>query len=128
MQGKCWGDTTTVFDNSQVCINLININAKGYCSIHKHEHKFNAFHVIKGLLEIRVAKNDYRLTDSTTLRDGQSTTVKPGEYHQFLARTEVQALEIYWTELGEDISRKSCGGSDFSKDVKAILGNFKADK
>ena len=52
-------------------LHKINIKAGYKCSEHKHEHKWNGFYVISGVLEIHVAKNNYDLTDVTTLRAGR---------------------------------------------------------
>ena len=118
--GKTWGQTATVYQNEAIDIQHLDINAAGYCSIHKHSHKFNLFYVIKGLLEVRVKKS-YGLTDITHLRDGQSMIVAPGQLHQFIARTDVVGLEVYFTELSEDIQRKSCGGEDWESDESLLL-------
>lgn len=118
--GKTWGVTADVYSNESIDVQHLEIDAGGYCSIHKHNHKYNLFYVIKGLLEIRVKKS-YGLTDVTLLRDGQRMIVPPGQLHQFIARTDVVGLEVYWTELSEDISRKSCGGPDWQDDNSLLL-------
>jgi len=118
--GKAWGSTATVY-NGAVDVEHLDIEADGYCSIHMHKHKSNLFYVIKGLLEIRVEKSDQGLIDTTMLREGQTMVVAPGQYHQFIARTDVIALEVYFTELSEDILRKSSGGSDANGKKSAIL-------
>jgi len=111
--GKCWGCTMDVFRHNNVQINRIEIHAGGYCSEHKHEHKFNGFWVELGQLEVDVWKNDYDMVDTTCLSRQEFLVVAPGEYHRFRALTQVVAYEIYWTELEEsDIQRKSCGGKD----------------
>jgi mannose-6-phosphate isomerase-like protein (cupin superfamily) len=118
--GKAWGSTATVYSGA-VDVEHLDINADGFCSIHMHKHKFNLFYVIKGLLEVRVEKADQGLVDITLLRDGQSMVVAPGQYHQFIARTEVVGLEVYFTELSEDILRKSSGGADVNGKKTLLL-------
>ena len=81
--GKVWGDTSVLIQNSLTELHKINIKAGFRCSEHKHEHKWNGFYVISGVLEIHVAKNNYDLIDVTTLRAGDFTTVRPGEFHWF---------------------------------------------
>ena len=84
----------------------------GFCSKHKHEHKFNAFFVEEGQLEVTTYKNDYDLVDVTVLGPLERTTCKPGEYHEFKALTKVIAYELYWTQLDPlDIVRENHGGS-----------------
>lgn len=110
IQGKIWGDTSILIQNSNVEVHKIHANAGFRCSEHKHAHKWNAFYVEKGVLEIHIKKNDYALTDITTLRAGDFTSVRPGEYHFFLCREDCTALEIYWPEpLSEDIQRRDHG-------------------
>jgi mannose-6-phosphate isomerase-like protein (cupin superfamily) len=113
--GKVWGDTSVIIQNPLVELHKINIKAGYKCSEHKHEHKWNGFYVVSGTLEIHVRKNNYQLTDITTLRAGDFTTVRPGEFHWFSSITDCVALELYYPELlSEDIVRKSVGGLDTS--------------
>jgi mannose-6-phosphate isomerase-like protein (cupin superfamily) len=110
--GKVWGDTSVLIQNSLVELHKINIKAGYRCSEHKHEHKWNGFYVISGVLEIHVSKNDYKLTDITVLRAGDFTTVRPGEFHKFVCVEDCVALELYYPEaLSEDIVRKDHGGA-----------------
>jgi mannose-6-phosphate isomerase-like protein (cupin superfamily) len=111
-QGKVWGTTTPLLRTPTIEVHLINIKPNSYCSLHCHQFKWNSFFVIHGALETVVEKNDYNLTDVTTLYENQFTTVKPGEYHFFRSSyAPVSALEIYYLEsLSEDIIRKNCGG------------------
>lgn len=111
IEGKIWGNTTKIFDKNNVEFHRIEVNEGGYCSQHKHEHKFNAFYVESGKLLIKIWKNAYDLVDETILLPTQQTVVKPGEFHQFEALEDTVAYEIYWVELeGDDIVRKNVGG------------------
>lgn len=111
--GKVWGQTECLLQTPFVEFHRIDIKEGSYCSMHKHEHKWNAFYVVEGTLDIEVRKNDYDLVDTTTLQAGDFTTVKPGEFHKFHAYTDVVAFEIYYPEgLTEDIVRESVGGLD----------------
>ena len=114
LAGKVWGSTKKIFQKNNVSINRIEVGKGGYCSWHRHKNKYNMFFVEKGMIEIQVEKNNYKLTDITTLMDGEFTVVPPGEYHRFCASTHGAIVyEIYWTdnELDEeDIERKSVGG------------------
>lgn len=118
IQGKIWGSTSELFNKNNVEIHRIEANKGGYCSVHKHEHKFNMFFVESGELLVKVWKNDYNLIDQTTLKNCDSTTVSPGELHQFLAIKDTVAYEIYWTEINsDDIIRKECGGKNNEKNI-----------
>ena len=116
LQGKIWGNTREIFNKNNVEIHRVDIKPDGYCSKHKHTAKFNMFLVESGELVVRIWKNEYDLVDTTYLLKGEQTIVKPGEYHQFDAKTHVVAYEIYWTELDQgDIVRESVGGEGEDK-------------
>lgn len=111
-QGKVWGNTQNIFSKNNVSIHRIEIQPGGYCSKHKHQHKWNAFYVEKGSLIVKVWKNDYDLIDESFLKAGEGIHIKPGEYHQFICPdVNTVVYEIYWTELNEnDIVRENVGG------------------
>lgn len=111
-QGKIWGKTTLLLQTSQIEIHRISILPNSACSLHCHEHKWNAFFVISGALNIEVHKNNYALIDTTTLKTDEFTTVAPNEYHRFLTgENGAEALEIYYLEgiNPHDIIRKNVG-------------------
>ena len=111
IQGKIWGETESLFNKNNVEIHRIKAEAGGFCSKHRHRHKYNLFYVESGALKVTVWKNDYNLVDETTISSGQSTIVAPDEYHSFQALDDTIAYEIYWVELLEkDIEREDCGG------------------
>lgn len=115
--GKVWGKTQLIYRNHNFEIHRIEALKDGYCSIHKHDHKANVFFIESGKLKIRVWKNDYDLVDETILHPGEKTTVKPGEFHQFIALEDCVCYEIYYVELdGADIVRKNHGGKSFEKE------------
>lgn len=113
IQGKVWGCTSPIFNTNNVEAHYIEINKGGYCSNHKHQHKYNKFIILDGELQVTISK-DYGngvLQDITILGKGQEITVNPGEYHQFEALQDTQALEFYWVELNPtDIVRLTHGG------------------
>ena len=93
-------------------VHRIKINPHSFCSMHKHEFKWNMFYVVKGQLNIEVRKNDYDLVDVTELYQGQFTSVRPNEYHKFVSKdVPVEALEIYYlNSISDDIIRETVGG------------------
>tara|TARA_R110000765_G_scaffold300733_1_gene395273 strand:- start:118 stop:477 length:360 start_codon:yes stop_codon:yes gene_type:complete len=110
-QGKVWGNTQSILSKNNVEMHRIKIDAGGYCSKHKHEHKYNAFFIEKGRLKITIWKNDYDLIDETILSDQELSIVNPQEYHMFEAIEDTIAYEIYWTEISpSDIIRENHGG------------------
>lgn len=111
-QGKVWGVTQELIKGSVFEVHRIEIKRKGYCSLHRHIHKNNMFFVESGLIEVEVHKNDYDLVDTTVLRAGQMTIVKPGEFHKFIAIEDSIVYEIYWlNDISDDIERKEVGGT-----------------
>lgn len=109
-QGKKWGYTTEIFRNATVSVHRLEIKRGGYCSEHKHAHKYNLFHVLRGRLEITIWRKE-SLVDITELTAGQSSAIPPGFYHKFRGLEETDCLEIYQVLLiGEDIKRRKDGG------------------
>ena len=113
IQGKVWGKTSPVFFGNNVEIHRIEGKKGGFCSKHKHNAKYNMFFVESGKLEVTVFK-DYGsevLEDVTVLGPQTSTTVAPGDMHQFRVLEDCVAYEIYWVELSAtDIERENVGG------------------
>jgi len=110
LQGKVWGETTEFFRNAMVSAHYLNIKKGGYCSEHKHDHKYNVFFVISGLLKITIWR-DENLKDTTILADNQTTAVPPGFWHSFEALKDTKAVEVYQVILEDpDIERRSQGG------------------
>lgn len=108
--GKVWGETSPLLETKLFEMHKIIFSNGHKCSEHKHKTKFNAFLCLKGLLLVRVWKNDYDLVDETVLSSGQMTIVKPGEFHQFEALSDGEAIELYWSELDtNDIERRNTG-------------------
>ena len=110
--GKVWGETKPWLVTPLVEIHRVSAKKDSWSSKHYHEHKWNAFYVISGILEITVFKDEYELEDVTELGPDEMTTVKPGEWHLFRAVEDCKFLEIYYLEpLKEDIIRDGVGGS-----------------
>ena len=88
-------------------VHYIRITPGGFCSIHRHR-KLNAFYVVTGEVLIRLFEPD----QTVPLGAGQLFTVPSMRWHQFLAKTAVEAIEVYTpTPLDpEDIERRSEGG------------------
>ena len=109
--GKIWGCTSAIFSKNNVEIHRIKGVKGGRSSTHKHTAKFSMFWVEAGSVKISIEKNEYKLIDSTTLKQAESTIIKPGEYHYFeILENNTICYEIYWVEIDpDDISRRDCG-------------------
>ena len=118
-QAKIWGMTRNIWDGKNVEINGIEVISGGYCSKHKHIHKYNLFLVINGELDIEVWRPG--IVERTVLKQWDSTIVEPGLYHRFSTNVDTIALEIYWVDLLEnDIEREDQGGINLNNrtDIK----------
>lgn len=113
-QGKVWGTTELLLKTPFIEVHKLAILPFMCCSLHQHKFKHNAFYVSTGLLLVEVHKFDYDLIDKTSLRSGEFTTVKPGEFHRFATTEEgMTGIEIYYPEgLSEDIIRRGVGGKN----------------
>ena len=111
-QGKVWGYTSEIFRNAIVSAHHLEIKQGGFCSEHRHKHKFNLFYVVSGRLEITIWR-DKELKDLTVLSNGQSSAIPPGFYHKFKGLTEVDCIEFYQVLLIDpDIDRRTVGGKE----------------
>lgn len=109
-QGKNWGYTTEFFRNALFSAHHLEIRKGGYCSEHKHEHKYNTFYVVSGQLEVTIWRDGDK-PDVTIIGPGQETSVPPGFWHMFKGITKCEAIEIYQVLLIDpDIERRTEGG------------------
>ena len=116
-EDKVWGKVAHIFDlNSSVSLLVVN---KGFCSsIHKHEHRWNHFFIISGILKINFFRWVGDLIEpwyNRVILTGESIKVRPGVVHQFEVVESGRVVEAYWTTDGtevnlDDIVRYSQGG------------------
>ena len=111
ISGKCWGTTSTLFNKNNVEIARIVGKAGGRSSTHKHKSKMSQFYVERGSIAVVIEKLDYELIDRTVLLAGQSTIIKPEEFHYFeILEDDTVCYEFYWVQIDpDDIIRKNCG-------------------
>lgn len=108
-QGKVWGLTTEIYRSFNFSAHHLSINQYGYCSKHRHQHKYNLFYVLKGRLKITIWRDGH--PDITVLIPGQTSAISPGFFHQFEGLENTECIEIYYVFLEEpDIERESQGG------------------
>ena len=114
---KPWGYTQLLFRNDVFEVHRIKVKRGGYCSVHKHNTKYNMFYIEYGGLGIHEQNEDGTGQSYIYLRDGDSLHVPPGQYHKFYAHEDTVAYEIYYVRADqEDISRLTTGGWVSTKD------------
>lgn len=117
---KLWGRTDELLAGPMCEVHRIDIEYGGYCSWHRHTKKANAFIILKGELEVDIARdrpdpvNEWPSQVKTvSLCKGDFINIPSGVFHRFRARiSHVEAFEIYYPDhLGpEDIDRLDTGG------------------
>lgn len=108
--GKVWGTTQCLFSGENSEFHIIEAKKGGYCSKHKHLHKYNRFFVLSGKLEITCWNST---EDKTILGPNEYTDVPPGVSHRFKALEDTICFEVYWTEkITTDIVREDNGGME----------------
>lgn len=114
IENKVWGVVQHVFDGP-VSVSLLRVNAGTYCSTHRHEKRYNHFHVISGKLLIRLYDERLQSVDKIILKRHERISIPPGTYHRFEVLGDGQIVETYWTKDGspatlDDIERVHEGG------------------
>lgn len=113
---KLWGSTRCVVDRPGYDEWVASIVKGGYSSRHYHSIKSNEFRVLSGLLVIRIWEGEGPPVGKPaehTLAEGMSLTVPPKVWHQFLALSDVELVEVYLHPAGTplfDIVRHDEGG------------------
>jgi len=110
IQSKFWGNTQCIFVGPISETHFLTIKKGGFCSKHRHRHKWNRFFLISGKLSIKIYRDEGE--DVTELKEGQFTDVPPDVYHEFNCTEDALCLEIYWTNSLDptDIQRENYGG------------------
>jgi mannose-6-phosphate isomerase-like protein (cupin superfamily) len=115
---KRWGWTRSTFFSLPLAVFDCYASHGGFCSLHKHERKRNAFLVESGHL-IVVTFNDGVTAHHLTA--GDVVDIAPDIYHYFHAMSDTIFKEIYTGIVNdEDIIRLSEGGSD-AFNIQALL-------
>ncbi len=110
--GKDWGRTAVKLKTPTVQVHRIMIRPHMQCSLHCHEHRWNAFIVLSGKLTIETEGKPDEFS-TVDLLPGDFHTVAPNVYHRFRTDDEpADVFEIYYPEAlsDEDIIRKTRGG------------------
>ncbi len=111
---KIWGTAKTLSKTQDQLVSWAVIKAGGYSSIHHHEENYNIFIVINGELKIEIFKNDQ--VEEIILKRGDELAIPPGDKHRMTAITDVDLIELYYSEEeteclnASDIVREDNGG------------------
>lgn len=134
-QNKCWGKVWHRFNDEIINESLLSVNQGWQCSVHLHQHRYNAFISTTAMIGIEIwdpKQNDDLINTSTNapsaeiaqifppnniiyLRPGQYFVVAPNTFHRFFVMSPGQLIEIYWTATAskcslDDILRIQEGG------------------
>lgn len=105
---KVWGSSIEIHNNKISRTTVLRIKKGGTCSLHFHQHRYNAFYVVSGEVVIRWSpssnsKNRFELY----LRPGNDPTfLAPGEIHEFAAIEDSVVVEVDYADATDgDIVR-----------------------
>lgn len=104
VEQKPWGKCTHLFQSHDSQIDLCDIEAGGYSSIHLHNAKHNRFIVTSGFLAVDVFDENNKLADTFLLRAGMEWNIPAGMRHQFRALSETRLVEVYTRAGAEPVS------------------------
>jgi len=121
-EAKVWGETALALQQPLFSVHHLRINPHSWCSIHRHVHRVNAFHVLSGRLIVtmwaRTVERDGETVaappyDVVLLGAGEGLRVPPGLWHQFATQEfAAEVLEVYFpvAPADADIERLTEGG------------------
>ena len=107
MKEKIWGTDEKIFETDSIEVHILKIKKCYGCSIHHHNLKRNYFYILDGELKIVHGIGE------TILNKGESLEIKPPNTHQFIAMSDVLAVEVVSVKMEDcrdDIFRKESGG------------------
>ncbi len=107
MNQKIWGTDEKIFENDSIEVHILKVKKGFGCSVHNHHLKRNQFYVLEGELKIVHGIGE------TILNKGEAITISPPNVHQFIAMTDVSAIEIVSVKMEDcrdDIVRETQGG------------------
>ena len=107
-----WGRRVVTRSDSYSVTTILYLDPNKRCSWHYHNHSYNQFYVISGILEVKTDIGPDEQRNFTTITQGQSFTVPPNVTHEFRTKGEPTIVEeIAYVEFDKnDIHRKMLGG------------------
>ena len=112
-----WGKRVVTRQTETSITTILYLDPNKRCSWHYHNHAYNQFYVISGILEIKTDIGPGTQRNYTTIYEGQSFTVPPKVTHEFRTKNLPTVIEeIAYVEYDKtDIFRELIGG-DMVKD------------
>ena len=107
-----WGRRVVTRQDDYSITTILYLDPNKRCSWHYHNHSYNQFYVISGILEIKTDIGPDNQRNFTTITAGQSFTVPPKVTHEFRTKGEKTVVEeIAYVEFDKnDIHREMLGG------------------
>lgn len=101
---KNWGWVTHIFESDEVGLSLLETEAGQRCSVHLHQARSNAFHVVTGQLCVKTYVVDAagKPADLTAriLDPGEKLCVRSGVWHAFFVLRPGIVTEVYRPDPG----------------------------
>ena len=107
-----WGRRVVTRQDPYTITTILYLQPNKRCSWHYHNHAYNQFYVISGILEIKTDIGPDAQRNFTTIGPGESFTVPPKVTHEFRTKhLETIVEEIAYVEYDKsDIHREALGG------------------
>jgi len=107
-----WGRRVVTRQDPYSVTTILYLDPNKRCSWHYHNHAYNQFYVISGILEIKTDIGPGTQRNYTTITAGQSFTVPPKVTHEFRTKGVPTVIEeIAYVEYDKtDIFRELVGG------------------
>ena len=100
-ESKYWGDMITLFDQLDVSVKRIHMNANTQSSMEYHIHKRESYYIEKGKLKLglRVGRG---VNKSVILTQGDVYHIEPGLMHMRIALEDTVIIELSTTDDDSD--------------------------
>lgn len=116
---KIWGERWLIRQDSTHAISFLKLWENYRCSWHKHDTKYNLFMILEGQVGIRVQELGH--IREVILTEGDTFTVKPGQWHEFRIYQNASAIEEMYVEYCEQDIQRTVLGSSLYKDQTNVL-------
>lgn len=124
IEKKVWGMARHVFSDPMCAVSILETQAGGYCSRHRHAQRVNRFIVQSGAIDVVEYEND-GVTERIRIpmTAGDVHDVEAGLWHRFEVRTGGVVVEVYFPAhagdvvRADDIERLDVGGNELTERV-----------
>lgn len=115
---KIWGYRHRILKTKETEVDLLFLDAKSECSIHRHEAKINRFVLLSGRIQIKTDMGTKELVIN------EPFDVEPPSIHQFIILKDSVMIELAFVKSGEidvnDIERFRQGGKTINNVFKTL--------